>query len=89
MDIHIHVNISEDAQPFERDPDEPTAHINRVVGELITADGEPYEDTISILWGTLVSAMNAKGGMSAYEKVTIDELYYLIDRHYKKCFGIE
>lgn len=48
----------------ERDADEPIAHIVRYLDDLLTPDGEPYEDAIGILKATLDAAIRARSGMS-------------------------
>jgi hypothetical protein len=73
----------ETTQPFERDADEPVAHIVRFVDELITADGEPFEDGILILNATLRAMRLADGGMSMSELgdvCTLSRVLALVNR---------
>lgn len=70
-------------QPFERDASEPVAHINQFVDELITADGEPFEDGMLIIGNVLNSMLIARGGMGASEQRDVHTLrgvFMLIQR---------
>lgn len=59
------------------------AHIAGPIQDLITPDGEPYEDGMLIIGITIVHMRNAYGGMSAAEQHAVA----ILDWHYDKITG--
>jgi hypothetical protein len=72
----------ENQRPYDRDPEEPVAHIARALDELLTAEGEPFEDAISVIQITLTVALSdeARGGMGLAEHSTLKFIQDDIER---------